>query len=64
MWTTVYMASGHENALKIEKKLKAEGFLIKVRFFSKEGEEELYEILAPEFEAEDVQMGMIELGIV
>ena len=63
MWTTIYMAIGLENAEKIERKLKEEGFLVKIRYFSLEGEEELYEILAPEFEAEEVQEAMIELGI-
>ena len=63
MWTTVYMATGLEYASEIEKNLKSEGFLVKIRYFSLENEEELYEILAPEFEAEDVQEAMIELGI-
>ncbi|MDR7855834.1 hypothetical protein [Tissierella sp.] len=63
MWTTIYMAIGLENAEIIERKLKEEGFLVKIRYFSLEGEEELYEILAPEFEAEEVQEAMIELGI-
>lgn len=57
------MATGLENASEIESKLKTEGFLVKIRYFSLENEEELYEILAPEFEAEDVQNAMIELGI-
>ena len=30
--------------------------------FAKEGEEMLYEILAPEFEAEEVQTVLIDLG--
>ncbi len=63
MWTTIYMAIGLKNAEMIEKRLKEEGFLVKIRYFSLEGEEELYEILAPEFEAEEVQEAMIELGI-
>lgn len=63
MWTTVYMATGLEYASQIERNLKSEGFLVKIRYFSLENEEELYEILAPEFEAEDVQEAMIELGI-
>lgn len=64
MWTTVYIATGRENALDIEEKLKAEGFLIRVKFFSLEGEDELYEILAPEFELADIEETMIELGII
>ncbi|HAE91541.1 hypothetical protein SAMN02745784_01276 [Tissierella praeacuta DSM 18095] len=64
MWTAVYMATGLDNAYEVERKLKAEGFLVKIKYFAQEGEEELYEILAPEFEAEDIQNAMIELGII
>lgn len=63
MWTAVYLATGLESAQRIEKKLKDEGFLIKVKLFSKEGDEELYEILAPEFEADEIQAVMFDLGI-
>ena len=64
MWTAVHMTTGVENAQEIEEKLKKEGFLVKIKYFTKEGEEELYEILAPEFEAEDIQEAMMELGII
>ncbi len=64
MWTAVYMATGLENAQEVEKKLKREGFLVKIKYFAQEGEDELYEIMAPEFEADDVQEAMIELGII
>jgi len=64
MWTAIYVAIGIENALDIERKLKNEGFLIKKRFFSLEGEDELYEIIAPEFEVEEIQEAMLELGII
>lgn len=64
MWTTVYMAVGYERALEIERLLKKEGFMVKVRYFSREGDEELYEILSPDFEADDIQEAMIELGII
>lgn len=64
MWTAVYMATGIDNAEEVERKLKAEGFLVKIKYFAQEGEEELYEIMAPEFEAEDIQEAMIELGII
>lgn len=63
MWTTVYMATGEDNAKEIQEILKNEGFLVKLNFSSKENEEEIYEILAPEFEAEDIEEVMIELGI-
>ncbi len=63
MWTTIYMAKGIENAKEIQRVLKNEGFLLKINLIGKEDNEELYEILAPEFEVEDVEEAMIELGI-
>ena len=52
-----------ENEKEIKKKKKNEGFLLKINLIGKEDNEELYEILAPEFEVEDVEEAMIELGI-
>ena len=63
MWTTVYVATGHNRALMIEEKLRAEGFLVKVRNFGVNNEHILYEILVLEFEAKDAQDALIELGI-
>lgn len=63
MWTTVYVARGIEKAKIIEETLKKEGFLVKIKLIGKENKEELYEILAPEFEARDIEEAMIELGI-
>lgn len=63
MWTTVYVASGKDWANEIENKLIAEGFLVKKKLFSLGDGEELYEILAPKFEAADVQATLFELGI-
>lgn len=64
MWTAVYVASGLEQATEVEKQLQAEGFLVKKRLFVKEKDEELYEILAPEFEAKDIQAVLYDLGII
>lgn len=64
MWTAVYMASGLQQATEIERLLKIEGFLVKKQLFSTEGDEELYEILAPEFEAMDVQKVLYDLGLI
>ena len=64
MWTAIYVAIGIENALDVEMKLKKEGFLVKKRLFALEEEEELYEIIAPEFEAKEIREAMIELGII
>lgn len=64
MWTAVYLATSLEIATKIEEKLQEEGFLVKKQLFSKEGDEELYEILAPEFEANDIQAVLYDLGII
>ena len=38
--------------------------MVKIKLFTKEGEEELYEILAPEFEADEVQSVLFDLGII
>lgn len=64
MWTTVYVAMGKENAFGIGEKLKAAGFLIKVEFFTVEGNDEIYEIIGPEFEVDDIRDAMVELGII
>ena len=64
MWTAVYLATGLELATKVEKKLQEEGFFEKVQLFTKEGDEELYEILAPEFEAKEIQAVLYDLGII
>ena len=64
MWTAVYLATGLEFANEVEKKLMDEGFLVKKQLFTKEGNEELYEILAPEFEAKDIQAVLYDLGII
>ncbi len=64
MWTAVYVVESLEKAQEIEKRLMEEGFLVKTKFFSKEGDEELYEILAPELEAQDVYSVLLELGYV
>ena len=63
MWTTVYVATGFENCKNIQERLAKEGFLVKHRFFAQDGEDDLYEILAPSFESKDIQMAMLELGI-
>lgn len=64
MWTVVYLATGLDEAKKVEQKLTEEGFLVKVKLFSKEGDEELYEILAPELEAEEIQEVLYDLGYI
>lgn len=55
MWAAIYMAEGLELANEIEKKLQAEGFLVKKKPFSKEGNSIIYEILVPQFEAQDAR---------
>ena len=64
MWTTVYLAIGLELATGVENRLKEEGFLVKKQMFAKEANEELYEILAPEFEAKDIQAVLFDLGLI
>ena len=64
MWTTVHVAIGKDMALEIKSKLKSVGILVKINYFALEGNDELYEIIAPEFEVKDVQEAMIELRII
>lgn len=64
MWTTVYVATGHGWAKEVEQKLMSEGYIVKIKFFATEGDEELYEILAPTFEAEEIQALLVELDII
>jgi hypothetical protein len=64
MWTAIYVAEGYDIAKKIENLLNEEGFLVKINTFSKEGDNTLYEILAPEFEAQEVQSFLVDLGII
>lgn len=63
MWTTVYIVAEEKNALNIEKRLTTEGFMVKIKFLVNENGVDLYEVLAPEFEVEEIQECMIELGI-
>lgn len=64
MWTAVYVVEGFEKAEEIKNRLINEGFLVKTKFFSKDGDKKLYEILTPEIEAEDVYSMLLELGYI
>lgn len=64
MWTAVYVAEGYDKAKEVQNKLQQEGFLVKVKLFSKEADINLYEILAPKFEAQEVQSVLIDLGVI
>lgn len=63
MWTTIHMATGEDEAEQIKNILKNEGFLVKSKFVLDDGEDKLYEILAPEFEAEEIRDLLRELDI-
>jgi len=63
MWTTVYVTTSRNSATKIEKLLRDEGFLIKVKDSTYENKETLYEILVLEYEAKDAQEVLLEKGI-
>ena len=63
MWTTIYVAAGKEVSQNIVDQLTREGFMVKSSFLINENGVELYEILAPEFEAEEIQLCMIDIGI-
>lgn len=63
MWTTIHMATGSEEAEQIVGILKREGFLVKANFALNDGEEKMYEILAPQLEAEDIREVLRDLNI-
>jgi hypothetical protein len=63
MWTTIYMVTGIDEANNLTDILKKEGFLVKSKFVTNDGEGDLYEILAPEFEAEDIHQVLRELNL-
>lgn len=63
MWTTIYVATGHNWANKVQDSLKDEGFLVKQKEFSTGDVDDLYEILVLEYEAKDAQQALVELGI-
>lgn len=62
MWAAIYVAEGIELANEIERKLQHEGFLVKVKPISQnKGDDNTYEILVPEFEAEEAHQVLLEL---
>ncbi|WP_026894594.1 hypothetical protein [Clostridiisalibacter paucivorans] len=63
MWTTVHIVDSKEEADEIMRKLQAEGFLIKTDILAREGDLITYQILAPEFEADDIQSVILELNL-
>lgn len=63
MWKTIYVANNLKEAKNIENKLINEGFLVKIKDFSEENEEYLYEITVLEYEAKDAHGYLNENGI-
>ncbi|MBO8171870.1 MAG: glutamate decarboxylase [Bacillaceae bacterium] len=53
MWTVIYIAPSARSAEKIQDRLTAEGFLVKIRQVSSSSNQ--YEILVPEGELGEVQ---------
>jgi ribosomal protein S8 len=53
MWTVIYIAPSAKIAERIQHKLEAEGFLIKIRQTHVTNQQ--YEILVPEGEVDEVQ---------
>lgn len=62
MWTAVHMVDGEELAKELKDKLTNEGFLIKFKPFTQEGNVTIYQIMAPEFEAQEVHNVILDLG--
>lgn len=61
MWTTIYLAVNKAQANSVAETLKSVGFLVKVE---EDSEENLYEILVLQYEAEDAQDLLLERGII
>lgn len=64
MWTVVYLARNKTKAEDMKELLTKEGLLVKVQPVGKDSEAELgyYEVLVPEFEAEEAQGILFDLG--
>lgn len=64
MWTAVYVAPSKETAEQVKDILEQEGFLVKMQPLSKNiKDEEFYEVMVPEAEAEDAQDTLVSRGI-
>lgn len=63
MWTTVYIATGYDWALEVKRLLEEEGFVLKIKYLALEDGEDIYEILGPKFEIDDIQAAILELRI-
>lgn len=64
MWTAVYVAPSKETAEQAKDILVQEGFLVKMQPLSRNTkDEEFYEVMVPEAEAEDAQDTLVSRGI-
>jgi len=59
MWTVIYIAASRKSAERIQEKLVAEGFLVKIRQTNISKQQ--YEILVPEIELDEVQEVLKEI---
>lgn len=64
MWTTVYVALGRDKAHSIEELAQDEGFYIKVDYYGKDGNTEMFEIITLESEAEEFYNFLLEKNII
>jgi hypothetical protein len=64
MWTVVYLAHNKIKAEKIKDYLLREGLLVKTQPVGNGSVQEgYYEVMVPEFEAEEAQGILFELGV-
>lgn len=64
MWTVIYMATDKDTALRVEKAIKDEGFLVKTREVMKSKRHGCYiEIIVPESEAQEAQNVILEKNL-
>ncbi|MDD4568563.1 MAG: hypothetical protein PHE70_00320 [Tepidanaerobacteraceae bacterium] len=64
MWTVIYMATDKETALRVEKAIKSEGFLVRTRQVMKSKRHGCcIEVIVPESEAQEAQNVIFEKNL-
>lgn len=64
MWTVIYMATDKETALRVEKAIKSEGFLVRTREVMKSKRHGCcIEIIVPESEAQEAHSVILEKNL-
>lgn len=64
MWTTIYVAFGRKQVKAIEELAQNEGFYVKIQYFGKEGNVEMFEIITLESEANEFYEVLLENNMI